>query len=81
MSFTQYCILQELNNHIKDDVFRLGWHKQQTATSARSRNNWHTYKGRPRSPGNGFSRAFESRFLVTKHEAQYSYFRPLGPFS
>ena len=34
--------LRELNNHIKVDIFRLGWHKQQTATSVRSRENWHT---------------------------------------
>ena len=27
---------------IKDDIFRLVWHKQQTVTSARSRDNWHT---------------------------------------
>ena len=40
-----------------------------------------TNKESPWPPGNGFSRALESRFLVPKNEAQYWYFRPMGPFS
>ena len=32
-------------------------------------------------PGNGFSRALESRFLVLENEAQCSYFHLIGPFS
>ena len=40
-----------------------------------------TNKENPYPPGNGFSRALESRFLVPKNEAQCSHFHPMGPFS
>ena len=53
-SFILYCILRELKNHIKVDIFRLGWHKQQTATSVLSRQNWHTHKEMIRGAGPGF---------------------------
>ena len=38
-------------------------------------------KESPYPLGNGFLRALESRFLVSKNEAQCSHFRPMGPFS
>ena len=40
-----------------------------------------SYKESPYPPGNGFSRALESRFLVPKIEAQCSHFRLMGALS
>ena len=37
-----------------------------------------TYKESAHPPGNEFSRALESRFLVPKNEAQCSYFHLIG---
>ena len=40
-----------------------------------------THKESPYPPGNGFSRALESLFLLPKNEAQCSQFHSMGPFS